>query len=183
MSRRKGAPWKHRPHHRAFARLSVAARQDAIAGFRGAVPTTKIAEAVQKRHGETIAVASLNRYREWWEQAERPVLEAAEKTEELLRAFKEHPSEGIEHAIRQLLQAQRLAAMSEDRRPDPFDLGRLDLADRKLRLKERELALRERALEQKVTRAAGKVERELKRTNVPAETIARIKQEVYGLAS
>lgn len=65
--RRTGQPWKHRPHHRAFYRLSPAARQRAVEGFRANQTTTAIAAAMKAEHGETIPVASLNRYREWWE--------------------------------------------------------------------------------------------------------------------
>jgi hypothetical protein len=167
-----------------FARLSVAARQRAVTGFRLAEPTTAIAEAIQRDHGEKIPVSSLNRYREWWMATDRPVLEAAEKTEELLRAFREHPTADLEQLIRQLLMAQRLTAMAEDKAPDPIELGHLDIKERRLRLKERELALRERQLEQKVNKAADAVEGELKKKrDLDPETIRRIKQEVYGIAS
>lgn len=181
MSRRKGAPWLHRPHHRGFYRLSAAARQRAVEGFRANEATTAVAAAIRETFREPIAVASLNRYREWWETTERPVIEAAEKTEELLRAFKEHPTPEIEAVIQKLLQAQRLAAMTEDKRPNPVELGWLDVEDRKLRLKERELQLRERTLERKVTQAAGKVEKELKRAKLDPETVRRIKEEIYGI--
>ncbi len=180
--RRRGDGWKHRPHHRAFTRLPASARQRAITGFRFGEPTTAIVEVLARDHGATIAVSSLNRYREWWETTERPALEAADKAQELMVAFKEHPTE-LEPVIRQLLQAQRLAAMTEDRAPDPTALGRLDLEERRLRLQERELALRERALEERVKAAGDNVEQELKRANLDAATIAKIRQEVYGLAS
>lgn len=182
MSRRKGDAWKHRPHHRAFARLSSAARQLAIEGFRANVPTTAIAEAIGKQHGQTIPVSSLNRYREWWDTAERPVVEASAKVEELLQAFREHPSAELESVIRQLLMAQRLTAMAEDKHPYPIELGHLDVKERRLRLQERAIALRERELERRVKAAAGTIEGELKKAGtVPADTIARIKQEVYGI--
>lgn len=183
MSRRKGQPWKHRPHHRAFARLSAGARRAAVDGFRANRATTAIAEAVTKEFSETIPVASLNRYREWWATAERPALEAADKTQELLAAFKDHPTPDLEQVIRQLLMAQRLTAMSEDQRPDPVKLGFLDLEERKLRLQERAVALREKELERRVAKTAGAVEKALKKTGAIApETIAQIKREVYGLA-
>jgi hypothetical protein len=181
MSRRTGQAWKHRPHHRAFYRLSASSRQTAIDGFRANAPTTAIVALIAKTHGETIPVSSLNRYREWWNTVERPVVEAAVKTEELLKAFKDHPTPGLERLISQLLQAQRLTAMAEDTRPDPNELGWLDVEERKLRLKEREVALRERALEQKVNRAAGNVERALKKKGIDAETMAQIRQEIYGI--
>jgi hypothetical protein len=182
MSRKKGDAWKHRPHHRAFARLSAGARDRVLAGFRAGEPTTSIVVAVSKEHLEKVPVSSLNRYREWWAATERPIVEAAEKTEELLRAFKEHPNADLEQVIRQLLMAQRLTAMTDDKRPDPMKLGLLDLEERRLRLKEREVAVRERELERRVSKAAGKVEKELRRQNLDPATIARIKQEVYGLA-
>lgn len=181
MSRRRGTPWKHRPHHRAFARLGAAARQRALEGFRRGEPTTAIAAALAGEHGERIPVSSLNRYREWWSATERPVLEASEKVEELLRTFQAHPTPELESVIRQLLMAQRLAAMTEDRAPDPVKLGVLDLEERKLRLQERALALRERTLEQKVARTAKAVEGELKRARLDPETIGRIRSEIYGL--
>jgi hypothetical protein len=181
MSRRKGAPWKHRPHHRAFYRLSAAARQRAVEGFRANDATTAIVAALAATFEETIPTASLNRYREWWDTTQRPQIEAAERTEELVRAFKDHPTPEIEAVIRQLLQAQRLNAMTEDKRPNPVELGWLDVEDRKLRLKEREVALRERTLERKVGQAAGKVEKELKRAKLDPETVRRIKEEIYGI--
>jgi len=182
MSRRKGAPWKHRPHHRAFARLSAAGRQRAIDGFRRNEATTAIAAAIAEEHGEAIAVSSLNRFREWWNATERPVLEAAAKAEELVRALKDNPTPEIESVIRQLLQAQRLTAMAEDQRPDPWDLGRLDIAERKLRLQERALALRERELERRVTAAGKKIEKALEGKNLDPDTLRKIRTEVYGLA-
>lgn len=183
MSRRKGQPWKTRPHHRAFHKLSAPARRRAVDGFRANESTTAIAAAIAKDFGETIPVSSLNRYREWWDSAERPVFEAAEKTEELLAAFKARPNGDLEHVIRELLMAQRLTAMTEDRKPDPVKLGLLDIEERRLKLKEREVALREKALERKAEKAAGAVERELKRANahVAPETMARIRQEIYGI--
>jgi Protein of unknown function (DUF3486) len=183
MSRRKGAPWKHRPTHRAFYRLSSAARQRAVDGFRRNEATTAIVTAIAKDHGEKIPGSSLNRYREWWDTTERPVVESAKTVEELLAAFKDHPTPEMESVVRQLLMAQRLTAMAEDKKPDPVKLGFLDLEERRLRLKEREVALRERELERRVNKAAGVVERELKKRDLDPETIKRIKQEVYGLAS
>ncbi len=182
MSRRKGAPWKIRPHHRAFSRLPAAARQQAVDGFRANLPTTAIAEAVQKDHGATIAVSSLNRYREWWESTERPVVQAAEKVEELLAAFKDRPTPALEQVIRQLLMAQRLTAMTEDRTPDPIKLGALHIEERRLELEARKLDLRERELERKVSKVADKVGRELKKAKLDDDTIDRIRTDVYGLA-
>ncbi len=182
MSRRRGDAWKHRPFHRAFARLSAAARAEVIAGFRTNAPTTRIVELVEKTHGEQIPISSLNRYREWWNTTERPVLEAAMKAEELLKAFREHPTAELESLISQLLQAQRLAAMAEDKAPDPIELGHLDVKERRLRLQERALALRERELETRVKRTAGKVGEKLKRAQVDEATIETIRTEIYGLA-
>lgn len=182
MSRRKGDAWRHRPHYRAFYRLSAPARQRVVDGFRRNEPTTAIVLELQTQHGETIPISSLNRYREWWNTAERPVLEASAKVEELLAAFRDHPSTELESIIRQLLMAQRLTAMAEDKHPDPIELGHLDVKERRLRLQERAIALRERELERRVKAAAGTIEGELKKTGtVPPETIARIKQEVYGI--
>jgi hypothetical protein len=182
MSRRKGDAWKHRPHYRAFYRLSDGARQRALAGFRQNESTTGIVAAIGKDFGERIPVASLNRYREWWAATERPVLEASDKVDELLRAFKGKETPEIEQVIRQLLMAQRLTAMTEDRTPDPNELGWLDLGERKLRLEEQKLALRERELERKVASVAGKAERTLKKKGLDEATIETIRTEIYGLA-
>lgn len=182
MTRRKGAPWKHRPHHRAFYALPAPARQRAIDGFRGNEPTTGIVAAIATAHEATIPVSSLNRFREWWETTERPVLEAGEKAEELLRAFRDHPTPALEGVIRQLLMAQRLTAMTEDRKPDPVKLGHLDLEERRWRIEERKVALRERELERKVAKATENVERLVKKKGLDEATIEAIRTEMYGLA-
>jgi hypothetical protein len=181
--RRKGDAWQHRPFHRAFSGLPAPARQRAIAGFRAGEATTGIVAALAAEHGATIAVSSLNRYREWWSTTERPVVEAAQKAEELLQQFRDHPTDELESVIRQLLKAQRLTAMTEDRKLDPMRLGILDVEERKLRLEEKKLALRERELERRVNAAAKKVEGELKRAKLDPATIDRIKREVYGLVA
>lgn len=185
--RRKGSPWKHRPHHRAFYAMPKAAQDFAITGFRANETNAAIVDALLAQHGVPIAESSLNRYREWWAATEKPALEAAERADELLRSFKEHPTHELERLISQLLQAQRLTAMTEDTKRDPIKLGLLDLEERKLKLEERRVSVREKALELKVQEVARTVERTLRDQQATGRqlddtTIDKIRTEVYGLA-
>jgi hypothetical protein len=185
--RRKGAPWKHRPHHRAFLALAPAARELAINAFRANETNAAIVDALLAQHGATIAESSLNRYREWWNATEKPALEAAERADELMRSFKEHPTPELERLIQQLLQAQRLTAMTEDKQLDPVKLGQLHLEERRLQLDERRVRVREQQLELKVRELAGRVEKKLRDAQASGrrlddQTIESIRTDVYGLA-
>lgn len=64
---RVGRPWKARPHHRAFHRLSDQARLRVHAGFQAGESTVALAATLASTFKETIAVSSLNRYRDYWE--------------------------------------------------------------------------------------------------------------------
>jgi hypothetical protein len=180
--RRKGSPWRHRPHHRAFYALSKAAQTLAVTGFRANETNAAIIDGLLAQHSATIAESSLNRYREWWEQTERPFLEASERADELVRSLTQHPTEDLERLIKQLLTAQRLTAMTEDKKPDPVKLGMLDIEERRLALEGRKVALRERELERRVAAAAGKVEGVLKKRGALDDEAKDAIRAIYGLA-
>lgn len=185
--RRKGDGWKHRPHHRAFRALSRAAQQLAIDGFRAQETNAAIIDALLAQHGATIAESSLNRFRQWWEATELPALKAEEYAEGLVKSFADRPTPELRHAITQLLQAQRLTAMTEDARPDPVKLGLLDIEERRVALEERKIAVRERELQLKVDKVARDVEQTLRDSQTSGralddETIEKIRTEVYGLS-
>jgi hypothetical protein len=140
QQRRKGDAWKHRPHHKAFYALSAAARQRALDGFRANEATTAIAAAIEKTRGETIPVGSLNRYREWWERTERPVIESWERAQALLRAFKDHPTPELESLLADFIQVVQLNALEEaSKTAAPMDLAWLTVKAEKNKLERQKL--------------------------------------------
>lgn len=159
----------------------------------GAAPT---AEAFLHELAERFGVAwndsSLSRYYGFWEARIRVEQEARDQAVALARAFLQSPTEDTEAILSQLLQHQRLVALSNLGAADPVQVAQLGLDADKLELKERELALKQQVadlarrrveLSERAAEVAAKVEERAKAAGktLDPEVARMIREEVYGL--
>lgn len=192
----------------AIARLSRAAREIMERAFLqgpGVRSVKSVIEEIHKQTGEKIDDNAVYRYREYWLSEERPFIEGRKQADSMLSALKDNPGADMEELVRQRLTlAQVLTAKNLDH-ADPVELGwlatqvkrfeieqekvnvskeRLSVMRERLKQLERALQLKEKQIEaakQKADKAAGKIDEIGKRKGLDAETLKKIREEVYGI--
>ncbi|MDZ4373074.1 MAG: hypothetical protein U1C74_16845, partial [Phenylobacterium sp.] len=93
--------------------LGPSAKAAVHAGFRQGMTLAAIADKVRADTGETIPVSSLQRYRDYWHATERHVVEAHEKAQELLQAFKDRPTAELQKVLQDTVEAITLNQLVE----------------------------------------------------------------------
>lgn len=192
----------------AIARLSRAAREIMQAAFLegpGARSVKSIVDDIKAKTGEKVDDNAVYRYQDYWLTCERPFIEARKEADGMMAALRENPTADVEELVKQrLVVAQMLTAKRFDE-SDPVELGYLMAAEKridvqkernailkertkhekeKIGLLERTVALREEQLtraKQKADGAAKSIEAIGKRKGLDAETLKKIREEVYGI--
>ena len=192
----------------AIARLSRAAREIMERAFLqgpGVRSIKSVIEEIEKQTKEKIDDNAIYRYRDYWLSEERPFIEARRQADAMLGALRENPTADLEELVRQRLTVAQVLTAKQLEGADPVELGylvqgekRVELEREKLgvqkerlgvmrdRLKqlERALALKEeegRQAREKAERAAGNIEAMGKKKGLDAETLKKIREEVYGI--
>lgn len=192
----------------AIARLSRAAREIMQAAFLegpGARSVKSIVDEIAAQTGERVDDNAVYRYQDYWLTCERPFIEARKEADGMMAALKENPTADVEELVKQrLIVAQMLTAKRFDE-SDPVELGYLAQGEKrievqrernqilktrtandreKIALLERTVKLKEAAIEaakQKAEGAAKSIEALGKRKGLDAETLKKIREEVYGI--
>lgn len=199
-SRRKTFP--------AIARLSRAARELMEAAFLegpGARSVRSIIEEITAKTGEKIDDNAIYRYQEYWLDVERPFIQARKEADGMLAALKRNPTADIEELVRQRLTVAQVLTAKRFEESDPVALGylaqgekrievqqernrllkvRTDNDKEKIALLERTVVAKEKQLDQarqKAQAAEKKIDSIGKRKGLDAETLKKIREEVYGI--
>ncbi len=149
----------------------------------------EIEEAIRKATGQTIGRSSLSRYRQGWADEqfrERTISKEIDAMMKLLKADGEiDPTDGAMLLLKRKLVSRLAQADANFDNTDALDLAqvlirmkRTEQMGGQLKVQEERLAL----LQQKVAATAEKVEQLGKAKNLDAETLKKIREEIYGLA-
>jgi hypothetical protein len=148
-----------------------------------------IIEKVREATGQTITKSSLSRYHSTWADAQRQIELARKDADVITAMLKEHPDMNFTDSAMAMLLGKlvrRFAHAQDSFETVPLDklshllvkIARAQQATEVLRIQGERLAL----LQQKVQATANKVEEIVKPKNLDAETLKRIREEIYGLA-
>ena len=192
----------------AIARLSRAAHAIMQAAFLegpGVRSAKSIVEEIRDKTKEHIDDNAVYRYQDHWLTVERSFIEARKEADGMLAALRDHPTADAEELIRQrLMVAQVLTAKRFDE-SDPVELGYLAQGEKRIALEkekiavskdklglerqkvealQRQIDMKQRALDaakEKAEGAAKSIEALGKRKGLDAETLKKIREEVYGI--
>ncbi len=192
----------------AIARLSRAARAIMAEAFLegpGVRSAQSIVEQIKAQTGEKIDDNALYRYREYWLAVERPFIEARKEADGMLAALNANPTADVEELVKQRLTVAQLLTAKRFDESDPVELGYLAQGEKrievqrernqllkertkndkeKIALLERTVVLKEaalRAAQEKAQGAAKTIEAIGRKKGLDAETLKRIREEVYGI--
>lgn len=149
----------------------------------------QIIAQVKETTGKTITKSALSRYHAGWRDAQSQIEMARKDAEAVTAMLKEHPDMNFtESAMAMLLGklVRRFANAADSFETVPLDklshllvkVARAQQATDALRIQSERLAL----LQQRVQQTAAKVEEIVKPKHLDAETLKRIREEIYGLA-
>ena len=178
------------PKPRAHSKITKLGVEELVDNLLLADATYKeITEAVEQATGQKIGKSSLSRYQMRW-QEERYREETIAKEIEAMMALLQgkpdvDPADGAMLLIKRKLVSRLAQAEANFDHTDALDLAhvlirmkRLDQMGGQLKVQEERLAL----LQQKVAATAEKVEQIGKAKHLDAETLKKIREEIYGLA-
>lgn len=135
---------------------------------QGAGPTwAELLGEIQQKFGVQWNDSSLSRYYGYWRSTLWVEDRARDEATAIVERLVAHPSPDLVTAAKQLLQQQRLLALTRMDAADPVDVVKLGLADEKLRITQEKLQLdqeRQRIADEKLTldKARLEIEREKK---------------------
>lgn len=192
----------------AIARLSRAAREIMEQAFLegpGIRSVQSIVDQVKEQTAEKVDDNAVYRYREYWASEERPFIEARREADAMFTALKQNPTADLEELVKQRLTVAQVLAAKRLEESDPLELGYLAQGEKrieierernkimrertendkeKIALLERTVQVREKQIEQaqqKAETAAGKIEEMGRKKGLDAETLKKIREEVYGI--
>lgn len=164
-----------------------------------------IIDQIKEKTGEKIDDNAIYRYREYWLAVERPFIEARKEADGMLAALKENPAGDVEELVKQRLTVAQLLTAKRFDESDPIELGYLAQGEKRIELErekvkvqkeklsaerdriailERTLQLKEAAIkaaQEKAHGAAKAIEEIGKKKGLDAETLKKIREEVYGI--
>jgi len=149
----------------------------------------EIIEKVKDATGETIGKSSLSRYQMQW-QEERYREETISKEIDAMMALLQgkpdvDPTDGAMLLVKRKLVSRLAQAEANFDNTDALDLAHVLIRMKRLEQMSGQLKVQEERLEllkQKVAAAAEKVEALGKAKNLDADTLRKIREEIYGLA-
>lgn len=171
----------------------------------GTISVREICEEISEKTGEKIDDNAIYRYREYWLSEERPFIEARKEADGMLAALKDHPGADLEELVRQRLTVAQVLTAKKLEQSDPVELGYLAATEKRVEVqRERNKILRERtkndrekiallerqvkvkekqieAAQEKAKAAAGEIEKLGRKKGLDAETLKKIREEVYGI--
>lgn len=178
------------PKARAHSKIQKLGVEELVDNLLLANATYKdITEAVKKATGETIGKSSLSRYQMRW-QEERYREETIRKEIDAMMALLQgqadvDPTDGAMLLIKRKLVSRLAQAEANFDNTDALDLAHVLIRMKRLEQMSGQLKVQEDRLEllkQKVAATADKVEALGKARNLDAETLRKIREEIYGLA-
>lgn len=148
-----------------------------------------IIEKVREATGKSLTKSSLSRYHSTWADAQKQIELARKDADVITAMLKEHPDMNFTDSAMAMLLGKlvrRFAHAQDSFETVPLDklshllvkVARAQQATEVLRIQGERLAL----LQQRVQATAQKVEELVKPKNLDAETLKRIREEIYGLA-
>lgn len=188
-----------------LSRAAYAIMEAAFLQGPGVRSVKSIVEEIKEKTGERIDDNAIYRYREYWLSEERPFIEGRRQADAMLAALKDSPGADLEELVRQRLTYAQVLSAKQLEGADPVELGYLMAAEKridiqkernailkqrtahekeKIGLLERTVALREEQLKrakEKAEGAAKSIEALGKRKGLDAETLKKIREEVYGI--
>jgi hypothetical protein len=161
---------------------------------QGAGPTwADLLAEVKGQFGLDWNDSSLSRYYGYWRSTLRIEEQAREEAEAIVSRLTDTPTPDLVAAARQLLQQQRLLALTRMEAADPTTVVQLGLRADRLALDERKLEVERKRvdlLEQRIAamqaaagRAKDALERVAKKTQLAPEDLQTIREQLYGIAA
>jgi len=149
----------------------------------------QIVEKVREATGKRVTESALSRYRAVWSNAEAQLRLAKQDAEAITNMMKEHPDTNFTESAMAMLVSKlvrRFAHSAESFENVPLDklshllvkVSRAQQATEGLRIQGERLAM----LQQRVAKTAENVEQLGRAKNLDAETLKKIREEIYGLA-
>jgi hypothetical protein len=111
------------------------------AGFLRQATLAAIVARVKEVTGETVALSSLQRYRDWWTSEARPAQQAADMAREVAAALKDHPAEDVRRLIEQKIEQLYLLQLRHLEGKDPLEVADLALQQQKVSMRREKLGL------------------------------------------
>lgn len=115
-------PKRGRRSHFRVGRLSADAQRIVRQGFIQDRTLDAIIAEIREATGEVIARSSLGRYRRHWHATERLIVQAHEKAEELMRAYREYANDDLAKVLEDTIAALTVNALLDAKQLDPMEL-------------------------------------------------------------